>query len=110
MYIRILWIASLAFMATTSLVAQPPHVLVWDERQPRQSEAYENFLGNEIVTQLKARRSNLEFRSVTLDDPDQGLSAGNLEWADVIVWWGACSSQRRGRRQRPANRGLRPSW
>lgn len=64
------------------------HVLVWDERQPRQEEAYDNFLGNEIATRLQASTDDLELRSVTLDDPEQGLSAGNLEWADVIVWWG----------------------
>ena len=68
--------------------AEPIHVLVWDERQPRQKEAYDNFLGNEIVSQLKAITNDLEFRSVALDDAEQGLSAGNLEWADVIVWWG----------------------
>ncbi|MDA0807571.1 MAG: ThuA domain-containing protein [Planctomycetota bacterium] len=64
------------------------HVLVWDERQPRQSEAYDNFLGNEIVSRLKASTDDLEFRSVALDDAEQGLSVENLEWADVIVWWG----------------------
>ncbi|OYW72207.1 MAG: hypothetical protein B7Z37_25515, partial [Verrucomicrobia bacterium 12-59-8] len=68
--------------------ADPIHVLVWDERQPRQKEAYENFLGNEIVERLKATTTDLEFRSVALDDAEQGLSAGNLEWADVIIWWG----------------------
>lgn len=68
--------------------AEPIHVLVWDERQPRQEEAYANFLGNEIVAQLKATTDDLELRSVALDSPEQGLSAGNLEWADVIVWWG----------------------
>ncbi len=68
--------------------AKPIHVLVWDERQPRQAEAYDNFLGNEIVTQLTASSPSLEFRSVAIDDPEQGLSVTNLEWADVIVWWG----------------------
>ena len=63
-------------------------VLVWDERQPRQSQAYENFLGNEIVAQLQTTTGDLEFRSVCLDDPEQGLSTANLQWADVIVWWG----------------------
>ena len=29
-----------------SVAAEPIHVLVWDERQPRQSQAYKNFLGN----------------------------------------------------------------
>jgi trehalose utilization protein len=72
----------------SSLLAESIHVLVWDERQPRQEQAYDNFLGNEIVAQLKAVADDFELRSAALDDPDQGLSAGNLEWADVIVWWG----------------------
>ena len=71
-----------------AVCAEPIHVLVWDERQPRQSEAYDNFLGNEIVAQLKASSDGLELRSVTLSDPDQGVSEANLNWADVIVWWG----------------------
>ena len=68
--------------------AEPVHVLVWDERQPRQAEAYADFLGNEIVAQLKDSDGDLEFRSTALDDPAQGLSADDLQWADVIVWWG----------------------
>jgi len=71
-----------------AVCAEPIHVLVWDERQPRQSEAYDNFLGNEIVAQLKASSDRLELRSVTLSDPYQGVSEANLNWADVIVWWG----------------------
>ena len=70
------------------LRAQPIHVLVWDERQPRQAEAYDNFLGNEIVMRLKASSDDLELRSVALDDAGQGLATENLDWADVIVWWG----------------------
>ena len=69
------------------IAADPIHVLVWDERQPRQSQAYDNFLGNEIASQLGDVK-DLGFRSVCIDDPEQGLTAGNLEWADVIVWWG----------------------
>lgn len=68
--------------------AEPIHVLVWDERQPRQAEAYDDFLGNEIVARLKAQVPELEMRSVALDEAERGLSAGNLEWADVLVWWG----------------------
>lgn len=82
----LLLLASL-IAVTNSSGADPIHVLVWDERQPRQSEAYDNYLGNEIVARLKTA-NDLEFRSVALDDPDQGLAAGNLEWADVILWWG----------------------
>lgn len=75
-------------ICASDLIADPIHVLVWDERQPRQSQAYDNFLGNEIIAQLKQKTDDLEFRSVALDDPAQGLSTENLDWADVIVWWG----------------------
>jgi len=67
-------------MTMTGIVqAEPIHVLAWDERQPRQSEAYDNFLGNEIATWLRASSKDFELRSVSLTDPEQGLSAGNLE-------------------------------
>ena len=66
--------------------AEPIHVLVWDERQERQAEAYDNFLGNEIAKQLDAATEDLEIRSVALDDEGQGLN--DLEWADVLIWWG----------------------
>ena len=62
------------------------HVLIWDERQPSQAVAYEDFLGNEIAKRLTDQTSDFEVRSVALDDADQGLTAGNLEWADVIIW------------------------
>ena len=80
---------AIAFIIALSSAAKADsiHVLIWDERQPRQSEAYDNFLGNEIAKQLKPV-SEFEIRSVALDDPQQGLSIDNLEWADVIVWWG----------------------
>jgi trehalose utilization protein len=77
--------ASIVFCALTTL-ADPIHVLVWDERQPRQNQAYDNFLGNEIASRLQ--HENFEIRSVALDDPDQGLSDANLNWANVLVWWG----------------------
>lgn len=78
----------LMLVAASAVQADPVHVLIWDERQPRQAEAYDNFLGNEIAARLEAKSDDLEIRSVWLEDPNQGLSAGNLEWADVIVWWG----------------------
>jgi trehalose utilization protein len=61
---------------------------MWDERQPRQEEAYDNWIGNEIVERLEATTENLAFRSVALDDPEQGLSDENLNWANVVLWWG----------------------
>ncbi|MEM7144408.1 MAG: trehalose utilization protein [Verrucomicrobiota bacterium] len=64
------------------------NVLVWDERQDKQAEAYDDFLGNEIAERLGALGDDLEIRSVGIDDPEQGLSAANLDWADVMIWWG----------------------
>ena len=68
--------------------AKPVRVLIWDERQPRQAEAYDNFLGNEIAARLKQTTDDLEIRSVAMDDPEQGLSEENLVWAEVMIWWG----------------------
>ena len=65
----------------------PIRVVVWDERQPRQQEAYANFLGNEIAANLESR-GGLEVRSVGLDDPEQGLSGAILDGCEVLIWWG----------------------
>ena len=47
---RLLPLAAFALFAhSLATGAEPIHVLVWDERQPRQAEAYDDFLGNEIV-------------------------------------------------------------
>ena len=62
-------------------------VLVWDERQPRQQEAYDNFLGNAIAAHLRAQ-GGLAVRSAGLDDPDQGLSDAALDASQVLIWWG----------------------
>lgn len=60
-------------------------VLVWDERQPRQKEAYSNWLGNEIAAHLR-KVPGLKVTSAAQDDPAQGL--GELDRTDVLVWWG----------------------
>jgi trehalose utilization protein len=67
---------------------QPPqvHVLVWDERQPSQKEAYPNFLGNAIAEYL-AKQPGFVVKSVGLDDPEQGLAKSNVDEADVLIWW-----------------------
>lgn len=65
--------------------AAPVKVLVWDERQPRQSEAYDNFLGNEIAKRLGGAEG-IDVVSVGQDDPDLGLGA--LDEQDVLLWWG----------------------
>lgn len=60
-------------------------VLVWDERQPRQREAYTNWIGNQIASHLRTV-PGLVVSSAALDDPQQGLA--ELDRTDVLVWWG----------------------
>ncbi len=81
--------ALIGLSAVSQLAAQhkPIRVLVWDERQPKQAEAYDNFLGNELAAYLKTQ-PGLEVRSAGLDDPDQGITAKGLDETDVLIWWG----------------------
>ena len=67
--------------------AKPIRVAVWDEQQPAQKKAYTNFLGNQIAQHLRTF-ANLEVKSVSLNDPDQGLSVAVLDNCDVLIWWG----------------------
>ena len=69
-----------AFLIANLASAQPIQVVVWDEQQPSQQQAYSNFLGNEIASHL-ASQPGLAVRSVNLDDAGQGLHprrAGHL--------------------------------
>jgi trehalose utilization protein len=75
------------FATMNVTAAELIRVLIWDERQPTQKEAYENFLGNAIGDHLKAQ-GGIELRSVAMDDPEQGLTDDNLNWAQVLIWWG----------------------
>lgn len=69
-----------------SRAATPPvRVLVWDERQPQQKQAYTNWLGNQIAQHLQTV-PGLRVVSAALDDPGQGLAT--LDQTDVLVWWG----------------------
>ena len=74
-------------MARQLQAAGPVRVVVWDERQPRQKQAYPEFLGNQIAKALSAR-PGLNVRSVALDDAGQGISDKVLESCDVLIWWG----------------------
>jgi len=62
-------------------------VVVWDERQPAQKQAYSNFLGNQIAAHLGAQ-PGISVQSVSLSDPGQGLAPGVLDHCDVLIWWG----------------------
>ena len=81
-----LLLSGLVFLScVTTGRAGPVRVLVWDERQPQQKQAYPNWLGNQIAEHLR-QVSGLKVVSAALDDPQQGLST--LDQTDVLVWWG----------------------
>ncbi len=61
-------------------------VTVWDEQQPEQKKAYDNFLGNAIADHLRSR-PGFSVRSVKFADPEQGLSEEVLDSCDVLVYW-----------------------
>ena len=63
------------------------NVVVWDEQQPAQKEAYPNFLGNWIAKYLEAQ-PGLSVKSVKLDDPQQGLADDVMRGCQVLIWWG----------------------
>ena len=62
-------------------------VLVWDEQQPQQKEAYgEKFLGETIAAHLE-KQPGLSVKTALLDDTEQGLSDATLEATDVLIFW-----------------------
>jgi trehalose utilization protein len=65
----------------------PINVVVWDERQPSQKQAYDDFLGNRIAEHLRSE-PGIAVKSVGLDDSEHGLSAAVLDDAEVLIWWG----------------------
>lgn len=88
---------SLAILAAFTLGAavqihaadsKPLRVLVWDEQQPQQKQAYgDKFLGETIAAHL-AGKPGITVKTTNLDSPEQGLEAATLDATDVVVWWG----------------------
>ena len=67
--------------------AAPIRVLVWDEQQPQQKEAYgEKFLGETIASHLE-NQNGFSVKSARLDDAEQGLSEATLDATDVLIFW-----------------------
>ena len=75
-----------------SQASEPIRVVVWDERQERQKEAYENYLGNAIAEHLRSR-TDWKVTSVTLDEADKGIGKATLDQCDVLIWWGHVRQQ-----------------
>ncbi|HEV8605488.1 MAG TPA: ThuA domain-containing protein [Tepidisphaeraceae bacterium] len=68
-------------------ILHPIRVVVWDEQQPQQKPAYDNFLGNAIADYLK-ELNGFKVTSVKMDDKDQGLPDELLNDTDILIWWG----------------------
>ena len=75
------------FLSTVATFAAPIRVVVWDEAQPQQKEAYGGFLGDTLAKELSTNKA-FTVKSVHLDDVDQGLPPGVLDHCDVLIWWG----------------------
>jgi trehalose utilization protein len=68
--------------------AKPIRVLIWDEQQPEQKQAYgDKFLGETIAAYLE-KQGGFVVTNVNFDSPDQGLDDATLDAADVLIWWG----------------------
>ncbi|MEC7564280.1 MAG: ThuA domain-containing protein [Planctomycetota bacterium] len=65
----------------------PIKVVVWDEQQPAQRQAYANFLGNAISEYLN-QQDGIVSRSQKLSDAEQGIPDTTLDNCDVLIWWG----------------------
>lgn len=81
-------LGGLLMLVVPAMAEEPPlRVVVWDEQQPAQKQAYENFLGNAIAEHL-SKQAGLRVVSAHLDQPDKGLPASLLDTTDVLIWWG----------------------
>lgn len=85
----LIWLVLLLVgMPCINQAAEPViRVVVWDEQQPAQKQAYENFLGNAIADYL-TKQPGLRVISANIDQPEKGLPASLLDSTDVLVWWG----------------------
>ena len=67
-------------------------VTVWNEgRHEKSSEAIRKVYPEGIhgaIRDFLSRDEEIEVRTATLDDPDNGLPEGSLENTDVLIWWG----------------------
>ncbi len=82
---KILSLIFLALAATCS--ANDIRVLVWDEQQPQQKEAYgEKFPGETLAAHLK-KQPGLSVKTARLDDAEQGLSDAALDATDALIIW-----------------------
>lgn len=83
------FVATILLLLSNGMAAAqtPVRVLVWDEQQPEQKQAYgDKFLGETIAASLQ-NRPGLSVKSSALRDTDQGLSQTLLDQTDVLIVW-----------------------
>ncbi len=80
-------VAQIFFILPFAYSQSKIRVLVWDEQQAKQQQAYPNFLGPQIADHLR-QNQRLAVSTAKLDDPFQGLSSVIKEEVDVLIWWG----------------------
>jgi trehalose utilization protein len=81
---KLLLLAAVCF--TYTLNAAPIRVVVWDEQSAAAKKAYTNSIGDHIAEYLRTL-PNLSVKSVSLADPDKGLSDATINNCDVLIWW-----------------------
>ena len=81
-------ILAAAALAGLSLhAANPIRVLIWDEQQPEQKQAYgDKFLGETIAAHLQ-KQPGLTVKTASLTSPEQGCDEATLDATDVVIWW-----------------------
>ena len=86
--VLLMFTVSAGFLMTgKSDAADPVRVVIWDEQQPSQKQAYPEFLGDYIAAYLR-KQPGLEVTSVSLSSRNKGLDTQRLDNSDVLIWWG----------------------
>lgn len=69
---------------------RPVRALVWDENPPHAPKAiYPDGIRGAVAEGLnKLGEGRIQARAVSLDDPEQGITAKALADTDVLLWWG----------------------
>jgi trehalose utilization protein len=76
----------LTFLLACTVNAAPIRVVVWDEQSAAAKKVYTNSIGDHIADYLRTL-PGLSVKSVSLADPDQGLSPDTINNCDVLIWW-----------------------
>lgn len=92
-FMKQILISVLAGLVVSAGAEETVRVLVWDEQQPEQKQAYgDRFLGETIAAHLSGL-PGIRVKSVSLASPEQGLDEAALEQCDVLIWWGHVKHQ-----------------